>query len=48
MAKLFPVVAGDKTRSNAHQVKHKKFHLNMKNFFSLRVAEHWLCCLERS
>ncbi|KAJ7403051.1 hypothetical protein BTVI_80982 [Pitangus sulphuratus] len=36
------VVPRDRTRSNGHKLKHKKFHLNMrKNFFTLRVAEHW-------
>jgi len=27
---------------NGHKLKHKKFRLNMrKNFFTLRVMEHW-------
>ena len=27
---------------NGHKPKHKKFRLNMrKNFFTLRVMEHW-------
>jgi len=29
-------------RTNGHKLKHGKFHLNMrKNFFPLRVTEHW-------
>jgi len=36
------VVPSDRTRSNGHKMKHRKFHLNMrKNFFTLWVTEHW-------
>ena len=32
----------ESSRGNGHQLKHRKFQLNMrKNFFPVRVTEHW-------
>ena len=36
------MVPSDRTRDNRHKPEHRKFHKNMrKNFFTVRVAEHW-------
>jgi len=36
------VVSSIRTSGNRHKLKHRKFCLNMrKNFFPLRVTEHW-------
>jgi len=41
-ARLFSAVRSDRTRGNRHKLKQRKSQLNTgKNFFTLRVTEHW-------
>ena len=36
------VMCSNRTRSNDLKLEHRKFHTNMqKNFFKVRVTEHW-------
>ena len=39
---IFSIVCGDRTRSNGLKLEQRKFCTNMwKNFFMIRVTEHW-------
>jgi len=41
-AGFIKTVPFDRTSGNGHKLRHRKFRLNMrKNFFPLRVTEHW-------
>jgi len=35
------VVPSDRTRGNGHKLKHRKFQLNTRKNFTLRVTEPW-------
>ena len=40
-ARLFSVLLGNRTRGNMHNLKHRKFYINMmKNFFTLSVTDY--------
>ena len=41
-ARLFSVACCNRTRSNGLKLEHRKFFTNtQKNFFMVRVTEHW-------
>ena len=41
-AGFFSVLCSYRTRSNGLKLEHRKLHANMqKNFFMVRVMEHW-------
>lgn len=40
-ARLFSWVPSDKTRGDRCKLKHRRFPLNRKHFFTVRVLKHW-------
>jgi len=40
-ARLVFMLLGDRARGNGHKLKHRKFQMNMRKNFTLRVTEYW-------
>ena len=40
-ARLFSAVPTDRTRGDGHKLERRKSHLDMRNFFTVRLTEHW-------
>ena len=41
-ARLFSVVCSNRARGSGQKLEHRKFYMNIsKNFFTVRVIEHW-------
>lgn len=40
-ARLFPVLPGERTRGNGHKMKCRRFCLNIRKHFTVRVTEPW-------
>ena len=41
MVRLFSVVRSNGTRGNGHNLQYRKFHLNKRKNFTVRVTWHW-------
>ena len=40
-ARFFSAVPNNKTKGNRHKLEHRKFYLNMRKTFPVRVTEQW-------